>query len=110
MGTRGDSRLVIGIVNFGLRCDLGRHLESEKVRERASFADRRGDRFPKLGIAALVPSQGCGAPSKVARLRATTRILRDSSTPFGVTINATVRDRRYKGDCRERGIAAAEAA
>ena len=30
---------MIGIVNFGLRCD-GRHLESEKIRERASFADR----------------------------------------------------------------------
>jgi hypothetical protein len=56
MGARGGSRSVIGIVNFGLRCDLGRHPESEKVRERASFADRRGDRFPKLGIAALVPS------------------------------------------------------
>jgi hypothetical protein len=42
----GDGRWVNGTVNFGVRCDSGRHLESEKVRERASFAERRGDRPP----------------------------------------------------------------
>jgi len=91
-------------VNFGLRCDLGRHPESEKVRERASFADP----FPELGIVAVPPLR--------QRLRCAVEgrsITRDNPNmerflhSVRSDINATVRDRRYKGGTprtRNRGL------